>query len=128
MKNTVAIEDSGAAKIILAPVSVSENLLNGNSRLNDLLNARKGAVKANGKRNVPAAAKRSQPVGVKPVEPELPEFPAALAAGQATESKLVEVTQAAIESGFDRDDCIEWGIEAGLSDGYVRATVSRLIV
>ena len=131
---------------IQAP-SVSDNLLNGNSRLADLLASRK----SNGKSPAVPAVNRSQPENVKPaVEPKLA-IPAALTAvcvscndteendmrsrfvdalklHQGTLSTLTDVTQEAIESGFDRDDCIEWGIAAGLSDGYVRSTVSRLFI
>jgi|ERR1051325_2470699 hypothetical protein len=55
-------------------------------------------------------------------------FVDALTANQRTLVSLTEATQAAIEAGFDRDDCIQWGLDAGLSDGYVRSTVSRLFI
>lgn len=55
-------------------------------------------------------------------------FVAALGSHQKTTESLAAIVSEAIEAGFDREDVIEWGYDAGFSDGYVRATVSRLFI
>jgi len=108
--------------------------------VSDNLAARNGLKSRLRPASVPA--KRSQPDDTKPDDsiPDEPDqqeeseesirkaFVDALTANQRTVGALTDATIAAIEAGFDRDDCIAWGLEAGLSDGYVRSTVSRLFV
>lgn len=53
-------------------------------------------------------------------------FIEALTANQKTLVSLVDVVREMIEEDIERDEAIEWGMDAGLSESYVRATVSRL--
>ncbi len=96
--------------------------------------------------NMPAAARLKAPMlaPVAPVAPVIEDSPDeeravretfvhALIASHNTEVSLVDAVQAGIDAGYDRDDMIEWGTAArpygaGLSDGYVRSTVSRLFI
>lgn len=142
--------------IKISTPAVSENLVNGNSRLLELI----GARKSNG---AAPAVNRSQPTGTKsavaPVDIDsklgIPaalaavctggndadyeqdnddtdgireRFIAALTVHCKAESTLSVIVAEMIQLGIDRDTAIEWGIDAGLSDGYVRSTVSRLFI
>ena len=53
-------------------------------------------------------------------------FIKALKSHQAAENSLALVVAELIDAEIDRDEVIEWGLEAEFSEGYVRSTVSRL--
>lgn len=53
-------------------------------------------------------------------------FVSALTANQKTLGTLADVVREMIDSEVEREEAIDWGIEAGLSESYVRSTVSRL--
>ncbi len=55
-----------------------------------------------------------------------PRFVAALTAHCKTLIPLTEIVTELIAAGVERNEAIDWGIEAGLSEGYVRSTVSNL--
>ena len=55
-----------------------------------------------------------------------PRFIAALTAHCQSLVPLSAVVTDMIGAGIERDEAIDWGLEAGLSEGYVRSTVSNL--
>ena len=103
-------------------------------------------------RTLPTGMKRSQPevetpkAPVVPVEePSVPDvedtytedgaevqlkarFIEALTAHCKATLPLSEVVAEMIAADIDRDEAVDWGIEAGLSEGYVRSTVSSLYI
>jgi hypothetical protein len=53
-------------------------------------------------------------------------FVAALVSHGKSEMHLTDIVAEMIEQDVERDEAIEWGIEAGVSEEYVRVVVSRL--
>jgi hypothetical protein len=143
--------DSGNANPVAVKIetpSVSENLLNGSSRLNEHKANRTRPAKPSAP--VQAPVERSQPTGTKaPVETPIPDEPdneteqdneldsldslkerfiSALTGHCKAEISLTVIVTEMIGADIERDEAIDWGIEAGLSESYVRSVVSRLYV
>lgn len=55
-------------------------------------------------------------------------FVEALKADTTAQIRLTEAITAALAEDYDTDDLVEWGVEAGFSESYVRATVSRVLI
>ncbi len=152
------ITDIGSNGSVTIPTpGVSENLLNGTSRLKE--HKASAAEEANKRkaRLKPSGATVKGPAGTQ--TPKLPvleaitaalessngtvdteyegedetdgikvRFIAALTENCRTESSLAIVVAEMVGMEIDRDTAIEWGIEAGLSEGYVRSVVSKLYI
>lgn len=57
-----------------------------------------------------------------------PRFQSALIGACKAEASLAAVMAEMVAADVTRDDAIDWGIETGLSESYVRSTVSRIYI